>query len=126
VNVARRLCSVALQCALLTMTVVGSGYACGMMDDDGMDGSMAGMADMPGMPMDASPSGSSDDTPPSPDCTFPWAPGACHQMSSCSPNAVTVAVSAIAALAVNQDGPAGRLAELRSVTRSPEPPPPKA
>lgn len=127
VRIARRFLGIALQCALLTMSLVGSGYACGDDEKDAMQGSMAGMADMPGMPMPASSDGDSDNSSPQPDCSLPWAPGACHQMASCSPNAVTAPANVIiSAPTSDHSGPAKREIELRSVTRSPEPPPPRA
>ena len=124
-KIVRPLSAIALQCALLAMSLVGSGFGCGV-EADGAMHMAAGdkpMADMPGMPVGDQSSNDSRS-----DCSLPWAlGGACQSMVSCSPNAIgDDARPDIAKTAFAHAPPAWGANHLRSVTRSPEPPPPRA
>lgn len=110
------------------MPLVGTGFPC---DDAGhsshmdMDMTDMSMPDMPGMPM---PGDDRDDAKGShSDCSFPWSPGECQSMASCAPSAMTVEEPTAALMvAVAHDEPVARYEGLRSVSRAPEPPPPRA
>ena len=123
----RRFAALAMQSAILTMSLVGSGAACGGGKDHAThmaDMAMPGMAmaDMPGMPAPAD-DGTSD---PHSDCSFTWSSGNCTGMTSCAPSVMGVEQSAVeTAVARIHDEPASRVEHLRSVTRAPEPPPPR-
>lgn len=122
-----------MQSALLVMTLIGSGFACGAGADHSahmaiaeMDLSGIDMADMPGMPADPT-GGGQDQSNPHSDCSFPWAPGDCQGMASCAPSVMGVEQPSVSAmLARLHDEAVARAQQLRSVTRSPEPPPPRA
>ena len=109
------------------MPLVGTGVRCE--DNAGHDAhmDMAGMSmpDMAGMPM---PSGNEDGSDNShSDCSFPWSPADCQSMASCTPTAMSVEAPSVAAfVATAYDEPTARVPSLRSVTRAPEPPPPRA
>jgi hypothetical protein len=123
VTSARRLLCVVLQCALLTMSLVSGGYACGSRESNEMQ---ASTENMPGMPMHG-PDERRDKSSQQRDCPLPWAPDGCQLTLSCVPNAMTsAATTVVASLRVTRDEPLGLAKELRSVTRSPEPPPPRA
>jgi hypothetical protein len=134
VMIVRRLSAVALQCALLAMSLVGSGYVCGVEETGAThmamnDMSMPDMPDMPGMPSHSpTPSGDQSPADSHSDCSLPWAVGGgCQSMVSCSPNAIGGDARADVVKAFRaHDAPAWRADQLRSVTRSPEPPPPRA
>jgi len=85
----------------------------------------ASMPDMPGMPMHT-PDERSDKSSQQRDCPLPWAPDGCQLMLSCSASAMSTVASTVATFSVNRDEPLGLAKALRSVTRSPEPPPPRA
>lgn len=130
VSILRRLCGVALPCALLSTTFIGSGEACAMLgmplaatDRSMPDMPMADMP-MPDMPSRGSDRPSSDSHS---DCPLPWAPGGCHLMTSCAPTAMSGDAHTFASVAPRAYAePAWSQDHLRSVTRSPEPPPPRA
>src|SRR5690348_10148979 len=82
VNIARRLCCVALQAALLTMMVVSGGYAC-----DSRIPTKVEMHDMAGMARH-DPAERESDEPPRPGCPVPSTPGDCSAMVSCLPIAI--------------------------------------
>ena len=118
------------------MWSVGSGFACEMatshaahMAMEAMPmADMPDMPDMPGMPAhgaaNSAPDGSTDSRS---DCEFPWSSGDCQAMTSCAPNAVAAdEPSFVSTAQVAHDEPAWRADQLRSVVRSPEPPPPRA
>lgn len=130
----RRFAALAMQSAILTMSLVGSGAACdGGKDHSAHMADMAmadmpmrdvAMADMPGMPASAG-----DEKAPSPhsDCSFPWSSGDCTGMTSCAPSVMGVEqFAAVSVIDRIHDEPASRVEHLRSVTRAPEPPPPRA
>ena len=112
------------------MSLVGSGFVCEPnaaamehMDMAGMDMASMDMSDMP-MPTQA-PTPHDEQAPGnSPNCSLPWAPG-CQAMGPCAPNAVTATMVAFTAHEARPDQPSWRDGNLRSVTRSPEPPPPR-
>lgn len=130
----RTLAALTMQSALLIMSLIGSGFGCGadadhsahmaMAADMGMSG--MDMADMPGMPADPT-SGGQDQSNPHSDCSFPWSSGDCQGMASCAPSVMGVEQPSVSAmLARFHDEAVARAEQLRSVTRSPEPPPPRA
>lgn len=130
----RTLAALTMQSALLIMSLIGNGFACGAdadhsahmamaadMDMSGMD-----MGDMPGMPRDPA-GGGQDRSNPDSDCSFPWSSGDCQGMASCAPNVMGVEQPSVSVvLASFHDKAVVRAEQLRSVTRSPEPPPPRA
>ena len=121
VNIARRLCCIALQAALLTMTIVSGGYAC-----DSRVSTEAEMHEMAGM-QGHGPAERERDAPPRPGCPSPTAPRDCSAMVSCLPIGIGAAASTAGlSPSLLRDRPYTVVNELRSVTRSPEPPPPKA
>jgi hypothetical protein len=85
------------------------------------------MADMPmDMPMDM-PANSGEPSDSHSDCSLPWSLGGCQLMTSCAPSAIAVEAATLSAfVSVAHDEPASRDEQLRSVTRSPESPPPRA
>lgn len=126
-----------VQLSLVASWVGASGFACDLDDAHaahvtamagrnmaGMD--MAGM-DMPGMP-DMPRAGKNGGKGPSgTECSFPWSAGDCTDMTSCAPAALSVPLPALVASAEPPHGEPAWLAEpLRSVSRTPEPPPPRA
>ena len=127
----RRFAALAMQCAILTMSLVGSGAACGGGRDHAAHMAMAdmampemAMADMPGMPAPADDENAAN---PHSDCSFPWSSGNCTGMTSCAPSVMGVEQPEVeSAIARIHDEPAARVEHLRSVTRAPEPPPPRA
>ena len=130
-RIVRRLTAVTLQGALLTMSLVGSGYACDAAPDHSTHMAMGDMAmpgmDMPGMPMQAPAGGQQDRSDSHSDCSFPWSSGDCQGMASCAPSVMGAEQSrAIAVMPRPHDELAMRAEQLRSVTRAPEPPPPRA
>ena len=108
----------------MIMPLVGSGFRC---DDSAAHDTHMDMTDMsmPGMPM---PGDDGDDSTDShSDCSSPWSGGECQSMASCAPNAMSVEQQSAAAIVfVAHDEPIARHLGLRSVTRAPEPPPPRA
>lgn len=125
-RIIRRFTGIALQCAVMIMPLVGSGFRCDTSAGHAshMDMEMADMS-MPGMPMPAD--GANGSTESHPDCSFPWPSGECHSMTSCAPSVMSVEQPTVAAIiAVSHDEPVLRGEDLRSVTRAPEPPPPRA
>ena len=103
------------------------------MDMAGMDMAGMDMADMDMADMDMAdmstpthaPTQDNEQAPGnSPNCSLPWAPG-CQAMGPCAPNAVTATMEEFAAHEARSDQPSWRDGSLRSVTRSPEPPPPR-
>lgn len=126
----RRPVAIALQCALLTMWSVGSGFACELGTDHATHMAMDAMpmSDMPGMPAhepgNSAPEGLTDSHS---DCEFPWSSGDCQAMTSCTPNAVAADEPSFVSIAQGaHDEPTSRADQPRSVVRSPEPPPPRA
>lgn len=80
---------------------------------------------MPGMPMPADGGRSSTDS--RSDCSLPWPPGLCQSMTSCALGPMSVEQPAvIASVIVAHDEPVLKSHGLRSITRAPEPPPPRA
>jgi len=125
VTIARRLGCIALQAALLTLSLVGSGNACDW--PRAAQRSDSHMRDMPGMPMRAPGEQEDGGSSQKPDCSSPWAPGGCSLMVSCVPNSIGVVSRAVVPSSLQvRDEPYRFAKELRSITRSPEPPPPKA
>lgn len=129
-SIIRRATAIVLQCTVLIMPLVGSGFRCdsnaGHASHMGMDMAMD-MSDlsMPGMPMPGD--GGNGSTESHSDCSFPWSAGECQSMTSCAPNAMTVEQPTVATvILVSHDEPVLRDEGLRSVTRAPEPPPPRA
>jgi hypothetical protein len=107
------------------MALVGSGYACDTDTSHTAHMAMAGMP-MDDMPMNM-PMNGGDQSNSHSDCSFPWALGGCQFMTSCAPNAIVVDGATATALAtVAHDEPTSRDEQWRSVTRSPESPPPRA
>ena len=124
------MCGVALLSALVAMSLAGSGYACGAREShlSHMAAAEMPMGDMPmDMPMDTPGHDSGEQSGSPSDCSFPWSLGACDAMASCAPNAMAADISAASALAfMEHDEPSFRVDHLRSVSRSPESPPPRA
>jgi hypothetical protein len=114
VSAARKLLAVALQCVLLTMTVVGNSGACERM------GTMpATDHSMPDSHQHHAPEQSSGQQPPAPDD--------CVLMTMCSLSALTVAAVVMDVPAITVEAsPAARVHTPHSVVRAPEPPPPRA
>lgn len=112
------------------MSLVGSGYACRAHEGHAAHMAMGDMpmAEMPmDMPMDMADHGSGDRADSSSDCSFPWSLGGCESMASCAPSAVVVDAAILSPFAaLEHDAPAFRADHLRSVSRSPELPPPRA
>lgn len=89
---------------------------------------MSDMSGMPGMPGHAPASGD-ESTPPvsHTDCSIPGSPGACQTMTTCAPGVMTVEQPGLLHVwPVTPDAPVWRSAQLRSIARAPEPPPPRA
>ena len=128
VRIPRRVTALVLQCALLATSLVGSGFICGAERGAATHMAMGDMS-MPDMPSHSSmPDGDQAPKNPHSDCTLPWALGAgCQSMTSCAPTAISGDVRADAPqLLPDHDAIVWRANQLRSVTRSPEPPPPRA
>ena len=116
------------------MSVVGRGYVCDaheghaahMAMGDMAMGNIA-MADLPmgNMPMDM-PGHSTGGQDADADCTFPSSLAGCESMTSCAQSANVVDSPTIASPMRSNDEPTRFVHELRSVTRSPESPPPRA
>lgn len=129
----RRAAAVLVQLSLVTSWVGASGVACDLNDAHALH--MAAMAgtDMAGMDMAGMP-----DTPRAGDngddeghsgteCSLPWSAGDCTDMTSCAPAALSVPLPALVASTEPPHGePAWLAVQLRSVARTPEPPPPRA
>lgn len=127
----RRAAAVLVQLSLIATWVGASGFACDldahaahMTTMAGTD--MAGM-DMAGMPDMSRAGDNGDDGPSGTECSFPWSAGDCHDMTSCASAALSVPLPALVASAQPPHGePAWLVEQLRSVSRTPEPPPPRA
>lgn len=104
------------------MTVAGSGNPCGAQNDHASHTPMAGM-EMPDMQT------GTDGVPAEPHsgCPLPVSVAGCHAMATCAPSAVVVHGEApiVMASRTRAELPA-RAEQLRSVTRAPELPPPRA
>lgn len=125
-SIFRRFTAVVLQCAVLIMPLVGSGFRCDSNEGHAshMDMDMSDMS-MPGMPMPGD--GANGPTESHSDCSLPWSSGECQSMTSCAPSVMTVEQRTVeAVIAVSHDEPVLRDEGLRSVARAPEPPPPRA
>ena len=110
------------------MPLVWSSFRCdantGHASHMAMDMDMADMA-MPGMPMPGD--GGNGSTDSHSDCSFPWSSGECQSMTSCAPSAMSAEQLTVAVIiARSHDQLVLRNEGLRSVTRAPEPPPPRA
>lgn len=120
----RRFTAIVLQCAVVAMPLTSGALRC---EDDAGHSVHMDMADMsmPGMPMPGDAGDGSTDS--HSDCSFPWSSGECQSMTSCAPSAMSVEQPTVAAIvALAHDEPMLPAHDLRSVTRAPEPPPPRA
>lgn len=123
-SILRGFTAIVLQCAVLAMPLTSGSIRC---DNDAghaahMD--VAGMS-MPGMPMPSDGGNGSSDS--HSDCSLPWPPGQCQSMTSCAPSAMSVEqATAVASVVMAHEEPMQKDHGLRSVTRAPEPPPPRA
>lgn len=128
----RRCIALLVQLCLIVTWVGASGFACDSSDahaehmtamggTDMADMDMAGMPDMPrGGDHGA-------DGPTGTECSEPWSAGDCTDMTSCAPAALSVPLPALVASAEPPHRePVWLGAQLRSVVRTPEPPPPRA
>lgn len=120
----RAICS-SLVLALLNLVLVSSGFPCTLP----MHGMTAGEA-MAGMPMgdEAGASVLPNTAPPAnTPCRFPWAPGGCQSMAPCAPAAVQSGVVMHSMPAIRAERALHvDVATPESLTRAPEPPPPRA
>lgn len=133
----RRFAALLVELSLVATWVGASGVACDLDDahvahmtamagTDMASSGMAGMA-MPGMPRMPNAGESGDQGSSGTECSLPWSAGDCTDMTSCSPAALSVPLPALVASAEPPHGePAWLVGQLRSVSRTPEPPPPRA
>ena len=136
-----RFTAIVLQCAVLALPLTSGALRCedgaghsAHMDMDMADMSMPGMSmpgmsmpgmSMPGMPMPGD--GADGSANSHSDCSLPWSSGPCQSMASCAPGAMSIEQPTIGAtIGVARDEPTLPGHDLRSVTRAPEPPPPRA
>ena len=110
---------------LLHLAVVSSGYACTLPMQAPND---AGV--MAGMPMDADAAMLASPSVPAPEktpCQFPWAPDGCQSMAPCAPAAIqSAAIGYAVPVSRAAAAPINTVATPESLTRAPEPPPPRA
>lgn len=122
----RRLCAITVQCTLLAMTVAGSGNPCGAQEDHASHMATANM-EMPGAPMDMQTDADGTPADSHSGCPLPVSLAGCDVMASCAPSAIVVDSRAPVLMAARTHGElASRAEHLRSVTRTPELPPPRA
>lgn len=82
------------------------------------------MSNMPGMSAGAA---ADADAPGRTECSFPWSSGDCTDMQSCVPAALSTPLAELIANASpRHEEPAWLAEQLRSISRTPDPPPPRA
>lgn len=128
----RRASAIVLALALVTLTLVTSGYACavegGAMED--MPGMSAALrpAPAPAAPTSGVVAAAAEHSAPAPPCDVPWTPRGCDSSVPCGP--ATLASEPVAALHA-QGGATGTVPEWSAATLAtrgtpPELPPPRA